>query len=250
MKIRAKSDLEIRKDLEMIHDNQKMRIFWEDLYWVLDEKSYPMYLKKNKKFTKETIVQEKNWILTIRINRNKINTIHQINRTISTAANTIIQFWPYKEHLYKHHILKDPKIKDLQIVIDEKNCVAKIPEWDKKNLLEYFKNKNEQENFDCKSFIYMIKNIKEENKEASDITKNWTLKRKQESALEIGECICLFEHSSKDDSLYYGIKHFAYYIWWWLFISKYGKKWCVHISTLEEMHTFYWTKDFVSMNPK
>lgn len=253
MLIRNKTKEEIQSDVAMVKKDITMGVLRDELYWALWKKNYPKYLSKTKKLEKQRNLFEKQWILILRICENKIGNFNQPAWIKTTAANTIIEFWDYKEYLHLHKKFEQWKIKDLKFLIqhDNWNYELNIPDADRTYMLQYLIEGTPPIEFDCQSFIHKSKGVKMrwhwEN--FSIITNKWIMEKKQPNKLDPWDCVCMFKRFSNNDSTYNWVQHFAYYIWNGLFISKFWTEGALSISNLQEMHNFYWTKEFVSMRP-
>lgn len=233
-----------------------MGIIRDDLYWELNKKTYPKHLTKSKQLKQQRNIYEQDWTLVLRICESKINTIHKTKWITSTASNVIVEFWEYQEYLSLHQHLLTKKIKDLKVLIQHDNWTYELhlPKEDTQRILSYLIEGAPPQGFDCQRFVHKIKwlPMNEDNGNYSIITKNWIMKKEWINNLKAGDCICMFNYFSDNDTKYHWVQHFAYYLWNWLFISKLWHKWGICVSNLQEMHNFYWTKEFISLipNPK
>lgn len=253
MFIRKKTDEEIRKDVCATKRDIKMGVLRDDLYWALTRSSYPKYLKKNKILQKQRNLFEKDWVLVLRVCQNKLNSNNTTTWMHSTVANTIIEFWKYKQYLHLHKKLVQKDIKDLKILIQHDNGSYEIdiPAADKNNMLTYLIDGVPPVEFDCQSFIHAVKWVKmrQHGENISILPNKWCMYEKKINELRSWDCVCLFKYFENQRSTYGKVQHFAYYLWNGLFISKFWANGSVCISSLQEMHDFYWTKEFVYMSP-
>lgn len=163
----------------------------------------------------------------------------------STVANSLIEFWEYRNRLHLHKDIQDPDINNLQIIVSHEwvNHKIKIPVNDKTRIMKYLIS-GELKNVNCKEFIYKTKWVDTQ----LDIKDWWKSKVKSEDKLVAGECIAMFEYFGErwQSST---VRHYAYYLGGGLYLSKYWPCWAISVATLAEMHQFYWTKKFMSLVP-
>jgi len=253
MKITKKSNEEIQGDKDLIKKDREMQVIRKELYWTMTEENYWKYLKKSKKLNRQREVFEKDWVLIIRICENKSNHTNTDTWLVTTVQNSIIEFWDYKEYLFRHKTFNWKNIKSLKFFIqhDNWNYELSVPEEDSKNILEYLIDGKPPIEFNCQSFIHQAKGVKMrwhwEN--FSIIADKRIMWRRQPNELKAWDCVCMFKAFANNDETYKWVQHFAYYIWSWLFISKFWTTWSLCISNMQEMHNFYGTREFVSMAP-
>jgi hypothetical protein len=271
MLIRKKTNDEISHDVNSVKKDIEMGIIRDDLYWPIKPKNsiktiikgdiywvfkapnYPKYLRINKKIEKQRTLFENKWILTLRICQDKVPTKNISTWSRVMVSKTIIEFWDYKEYLHLHNSLEKWDIKDLKILVqhDFWSYELDIPSPDRSGMLQYFIEWKPPIDFDCQSFVHKIKWVKmrSHTDNFSIIANKWIMEKKPINELHSGDCICLFDYFSNQDCSFNWVKHFAYYIWNGLFISKLWTGGSIAVLTLPEMHSFYETKQFVSMTP-
>lgn len=249
MNIRYKTPQEIHTDISHVSKDITLWTSRQDLLGVLSEKNYASYLRNTKQLAKERSIYKENWILVLRILDDYLPIKHTKTWNTAELYKTIIQFGDYQESLYLHDMIQDPGIKILKIIIqwNTKTQELNLPLPDKRNILNYLIKGQPPIPFDCKAFVHKIKwvNIPE-----WSFTNTWSFEEKQEQDLKPGDSVFLFDYFWENHREYHNVRHFAYYLWHGLYLSKFWFKGALWVATLEEMHTFYGTKEFITMSPK
>lgn len=213
---------------------------------------YAEFLRKSKKLKKQRDVFEKEWTLVLRITGRKISGYDEDTEKDFFISNVIVEFGDYKEHFHLHEKIEKWEIKNLKILIEsnEGSTELDIPDTDKTGLLKYIIDGKPPMDFDCQSFVHAMKNIKMRihTENWSIIADKWLMEQCDIDHLKPWACICMFDHFSNNYRTYNGVKHFAYYLWKGLFISKLWQSY-VAITTLQELNDMYDTKEFVQMIP-
>ncbi len=198
MNIQRKSKERIDAEALMLKSDVDMEIIRSDLYWTLNENTYPKYLRKWVKLRNQREKDFSDWVLTLRICPNKHTSIHSDSKVSTTVSNVVVEFWWYKKHLHHHDSLKTkddnsklniwiqigdfvknalsmkPKINNwgggetihsiqwLKIVLQHDNGSDEmdIPELDKSNILQYLIEWKPPIELDCQSFIHKAKWLK------------------------------------------------------------------------------------------
>lgn len=254
MIIRNKTKEEIEKNISDIQSDFKMGIFGDDLCWVLNYSNYVDYLKKSKVLQKERRFFEREWVLVLRVCERKIPSYNKSRGRTATVFNCVLELWDYKQYLHIHDSFDYKKIKDLKILVQcgDGSYELKIPDLDKNNMLNYLVDGAPPIKFDCQSFVKKIKWMKFRwgLEKSSNMLDKWNVLQKTVSSLDPWDCVCLFDSFLNWNSFWSWFSHFAYYIWDWFFISKLWNCWPIVVATLQQMHDFYWTKEFVCVAPK
>lgn len=141
----------------------------------------------------------------------------------------------------------------LKIVLQHDNGSDEIdiPELDKSNILQYLIEWKPPIEFDCQSFIHKAKWLKMRThwENFAIIADKRMMEKVNINELKSWDCVCTFKYFSNNNTTFNQVQHFAYYLWNWLFLSKFWTTGNLTICTMQEMHNFYWTKEFVRMKP-
>lgn len=250
--IRKKTKEELNQDIDMIEKDISMGVVSGQLLDSLSLSKYAEFLRKSKKLNKQRDVFEKEWTLALRITGHKICSYVEDRKKECFSSRVIVEFGEYKKNFDLHEKIEKWEIKNLKIFIEsnEGSSELNVPEADKNGLLKYIVDGKPPMGFDCQSFVHAMKNIKmrPHTENWSIMANKWLMEQCDIDHLKPWACICMFDHFSDNYSTYNGVKHFAYYLWKGLFISKLWQSY-VAITTLQELNDMYATKEFVQMIP-
>lgn len=253
MQIRKKTKEELNQDIDMVEKDISMGMVSGELLDSLSLPKYVEFLRKSKKLNKQRDVFEKEWTLALRITGHKICGYAEDRKKECFSSRVIVEFGDYKKNLNLHEKIEKWEIKNLKIFIEsnEGSSELNIPEADKNGLLQYIVDGKSPIDFDCQSFIHQMKNVKmmAHAENWSIISDKWLMEQCDIKYLKPWACIGMFDYFSNNWSTYNGLKHFAYYLWKGLFISKLWDEWYIAITTLQELNDMYDTKEFVQMIP-
>lgn len=217
---------------------------------ILTRQEYTDVLWQVKKLSKINNIRFLKWIITIRISDESCEAIHQWTKSSSEICLSVIQYWNYIEYLDN---FKSISIWDATWIIIEykewKNYhLIKIPERLEKKLLEYLKKPYIDLNFDCSSFVHFLKWV-------NYVSPNfyhdlWEFTKFEQSLINSWDIIIIFEnHDNKTWNVYW-IKHFAVYLWEWMYLSKFWSIWNLIISSLDDMINLFWWNEIYIITPK
>lgn len=253
MQVRKKTQEELKEDKDMVKKDITMGTVSGKLYKNLSSEKYAEFLRKSKKLNKQRDVFEKEWTLALRITGHKVTGhSHDLEKDFF-SSKVVVELGDYKKYLHLHKSLKKWEIKNLKLFIEsnEGSDELNIPDVDKNGLLKYIIDGKPPIDFDCQSFIHQMKNVKmrTHTENIAILANKWLMEQRDRDHLKPWACIFMFDHFSNNYRTYNGLKHFAYYLWKGLFISKLWPKGYVAISTLDELNDLYGSKEFVEMIP-
>ncbi len=213
----------------------------KSLFWELSSDNFVDYLKQKRKVDKQRSIYYEKGSLVLRVCLDAID-INNGRGVHSSVFNTMIEFWNYQQELHLHQNLYNWKVKSFTILLykDSSFQELNIPIDDQQRILKYLIDGKPPYKFDCQAFIRAAKWLE---KGPFKQKFPWKLSLKTESELFSGDCIYLF-NSTPNKYPEKDIKHFAYYLWEWLYISKFGDDGPLFICTLQQMHKFYETTEF------
>lgn len=109
MNIERKSKERIDKEVLMVKSDVDMEIIRPDLYWTLNENTYPKYLRKWVKLRNQREKDFTDWVLTLRICLNKHTSVHLDTKVSTTVSNVVVEFWWYKKTFTSTRFIKNKR---------------------------------------------------------------------------------------------------------------------------------------------
>ncbi len=254
MNIWKKTGADIAGEIRMVEIDFQSWTINSDLLWALTPENYATYLHRSKQLRKQRNIFERDGILVLRAVDKRFLAVRHLSQHPIELPATIIELGDYAQRLHIHENIKNGKINDLKIFSHYNDEVFElpIPPEDRRNIIVYLRDGEPFPDFDCKHFLHDIKWMNSiENLYGSRLNASqWRLSKKNPSKLVPGECVMLVSELHPNHLRAEDIQHYAYYLWDGLYISKFWRDWGICITSLEKMHEFFWTKEFLCMKPK